>query len=383
MQKKGLIKLALLLPLVSSCAGGHITYPKEDYSFEMQFVEGFTICQLNDIHLSTSSNLDIEFEYLRNVIYSKSEYEHPNESSLLYRPNLLVLNGDTFQFANKEIVVKLFDFLDSLKIPYCFTYGNHDYQGNYAQDFIANELFKRQYNDQIPIDSEEQKHFALYKDPNNDDVYGHSNYLVNLTYLGNIQYQIYIFDSNSYVIGDYDRIHDDQVSWYERMVLSSNGYTTKPDVINDDTFAKSLAFFHIPTEEFKYAIDDYKANHPNGEIYDGYEYCDAREDVCCSSIDSNLVEKMQELRSTVSIGAAHDHVNQTDLWYKGDSTWPIRLIYGSKSAQGIYHDDDQLGAVFYTLKETPLVDGDKTFYFDLTRMHVTYEGEVSKLWPRD
>ena len=62
------------------------------------------------------------------------------------------------------------------------------------------------------------------------------------------------------------------------------------------------------------------------------------------------------------------------------------MVYGLKSTDGIYHDEDAMGAVFYELKDTPYTrtskDGSKSYqeYFDLKMINVTYDGEGSYIW---
>ena len=358
MKKSFLINLIALFPFITSCVG-MVTYGVDSYSFDLEFKDGFNICQLNDIHISTSSNLDLEFAYLTKVIESQALLNKTPDD----RPDLLVLNGDNFMDANKEIVDRFFDYFEGLKIPYCFLYGNHDLQGSYKPNYISNKLLERRYP---------EKGYAIYSEPENDDVYGRSNYFVNLKKDGKNQFQIYLFDSNSYVIGDYDIIHDDQVNWYERMLKDSNEGQEIP---------KSLAFMHIPFTEFQDAIKEFQDSHESGVIYDEKNYCDVNEYGGYPKAKSKIFDKFQELGSTIGVGVAHNHINNTDLWYKGGYDHPIRLIYGSKSTQSIYHDRNTIGAVFYEIKETPVNQDGDIYYFDLTRINVPYEGESRLLWP--
>ena len=218
--------------LLCSCAERY-KYEVDKYlvgSFETK--ENFTICQLNDIHISMATDLDRQFDYISRLIDSRNLLEEESFD----KPDILVLNGDTFMEANEAVVTKWFDMLDSLKIPYCFNYGNHDKQGTYSNDFIDNTLIEHKYNG--------INHFALYPETQNDEVYGSSNYYVNITDSGNTIFQIYILDSNTYNGFEYDVIHEDQIEWYEECVRYSNGLS-KNDPIKENMI-KSLMFFHIP-----------------------------------------------------------------------------------------------------------------------------------------
>lgn len=240
-------------------------------------------------------------------------------------------------------------------------------QGSYTSNFIRQELKKGEY--------------SVFKDQDNDDVFGNSNYVINLVQGSKLAFQVYIFDSNSFIFGDYDNIHQDQVDWYERMVLSTNGYTSKPEVIDENTFVKSLAFFHIPTQEFQIAIDDFKNKNGEDVHVDGDNFCIVNESVSFANEPTTLIDKMQELKSTVGIGVAHDHINSTDIWYSGDSDWPIRLIYGNKAGNNIYFQEDMMGATFFTINESLTTSKNgNTLYFNLTKVLLNYENEVSIEW---
>lgn len=101
-------------------------------------------------------------------------------------------------------------------------------------------------------------------------------------------------------------------------------------------------------------------------------------------MEKNILDTIQEYRSTVSIGVGHDHVNNSDLRYLGDGDWPIHFIYGLKSSQGIYHDKDLMGASFYTLHSGKRVNSFyNDVYFDLKFVSLQYKQESSEgvtLW---
>lgn len=367
---KRFFALAVLSCLLCSCAPSNIHYETEDYKTVLPWKEGFTICQLNDLHLSTSSNLNQEFEYFRKVIFS----------NVGTNPDLIILDGDSFMDANREIVDKTISFFDGLNIKYAFTYGNHDLQGFYSSNYINQALLSAKN--------------AIYKNPSSrgqDDVYGRSNYFIDLKDGNTLKWQLFLLDSNTYYNTSYDVIHDDQVEWYKRCLIEENGYdasTIDVNTIDGSTFAKSLAFFHIPTTEFKTAIDEFKTVSPNSKTYLD-QYCDARESVSLGDNPTqkgNIIQVMQEYKSTVGIGVGHDHINNTDIYYSGSSDWPIRLIYGMKTGRGIYHDEDMIGGCFYTLHQdktinTIATDGinhiDRDVYFDLKMIYVPYSSDIA------
>lgn len=347
MKKKLFFKLSYL-SFISLFLFGCSNVPDpnlEDYIVTMDWQENFTICTLNDIHLSVQSNLKEEFEYLENVIYSRAYLNDDAANKMDYAPDLVVINGDTFMTANKYVVKEFFKFMDSLKIPYAYTYGNHDFQGQYSKTFLMDQISSAKY--------------CIVKNPK-DNVFGDSNYVVNIKSGSFLKWQLYFFDSNTYNGFGYDRIHDDQVDWYEKQVKLANKEVSK--------IIPSMSFFHIPTEEFNEAWKSIGNKTRFGKDDTTGSIWHMEEKVSCSGLKSNLYEKMQELRSTVSMIVAHDHINFTDWHYdKNNNGHDIRLIFGIKTGRGIYHNPNLMGCVFYTLS-----DGNNTF--DLLRVNAKYDG---------
>ncbi len=351
--KIGTILLCVPVLCLASCTETNPTL--DDYISELEFHEDFTICNLNDVHLSAISNLDRDFEFVKNAVYSISEI-----NSDISEPDLIVLNGDSFMGANKKVVDKFFDFMDSFGIPWCYAYGNHDYQGTYSHGYIDSVL--------------KSKENCLYKSPD-DDVYGNSNYVVNLTENGQTKWQIYVFDSNQYYKTSYDVIHDDQIEWYEKEIQYANGISSVDEVSSTD-MTPSLAFFHIPFEEFQYAWDDVDNAVYGGNDQDGYWYM-TDVGVSMGYRDNDLFEVMQQYQSTVGIVCGHDHTNNCDFYFNGGgregyTDWTIRLIYAEKCTYNIYHDSDITGAAFFTLSSEDNA-------FKCTRTRVDYDGNVSEI----
>lgn len=354
--------LLILFSLLCSCSNGAINYKDVDYIKTLNWHEDFLVCHLGDLHLNVASDIQKQLDYYQKVIYSYNNQ----------KPDVVILNGDTFMNSNKECVTRLFDFLDGLEIPYAFNYGNHDLQGSYSPDFIDNCLKNAQY--------------ALYADTPNDNVYGRSNLLINIKNNDELKYQIFLLDSNSYLGLEYDCIHQDQIEWYERMLLSTHGYSSAPNNIANDTFKKNLLFTHIPTLEFKKAYNEYKNNFDdNIPVLSGDDYCDMREGISASKKETRLFEYINKYKATTMIGVNHDHVNNTDLWYKEEnSDWAVRLIYGQKAGISCYFDETNIGATFYQLFDTPKksINGNDLYFNDI-KMYVPYSGEAEILWQNE
>lgn len=350
--------IALLVTLLCSCASsGPIRYETKDYVKELAWKENFLVCHLGDLHISKLTNFDYEFAWYKKVIFA-------NEGQT---PDLIVLNGDVFMNADKEGVRRTFEFFDSLKIPFVFNYGNHDLEGAYSPKYL--------------LDTIKNSSYCLNPHTPNDDVFGTSNFVINLMNNNELKYQVFIVDSNSYKYDGYDDIHQDQIDWYERMLLETHGYTTAPSVIDEDTFTKSLFFCHIPVREFRKARDNFKDNNPGVKV-NGDNFCDSREGIGHGKNDTELMNVINKYKATTMIAANHDHENIFDLWYyHNDSTWPVRLIYGYKSGYSCYYTEDMIGGTFYTLfEESKKSIHGNDLYFKDTMIHVPYVGEGEVTW---
>lgn len=347
----------LMVGLLTSCQVQPNKVELKDYIDEsLSFKENFTICSLNDIHLSFLSDLKTDFEYLETVIYSRCQTEGLTKDEA--KPDMLVLNGDVFMDANKRTVTEFFKFIDSLNIPFAYTYGNHDLQGLYGETFIDSQIKKCKN--------------SLLKNPK-DNVFGDSNYVVNIKDGVNTKWQIYMFDSNTYANFAYDNIHEDQIEWYKKQIRLANGLEENVNNVTSNSTIPSLAYFHIPLEEFEEAWEE------NGRTVSGKNGASVwrmEEGIGNGGKTNSLFETMTDFRSTVGVICAHDHINNSDFHYSKPGLvntkdshvedFPIRLIYGEKSSRNIYHNPFLMGGVFVTLS-----DMDNTF--KLKRIHVDYD----------
>lgn len=339
MKNNGLLKHILVyLPIFSllfSCSNIQ-NPPLDEYVNEVEYKQDFKILNLTDIHLTTLTNIDREFNYLKDVINAPSKLNLIDNN---LKPDLIVLNGDIFLGANKDIVKSFFRFIDSFDIPFAYTYGNHDIEGSYSESYIDNVL-------------KDCKN-SLLLNPK-DNIEGNCNYVVNLVDANdNIKWQLYFFDSHSYYPGGYNVISDNQIQWYESQVKA---------VGND---IPSLAFFHIPFEEFDEVWRE-KDKTLNG--YDGESYWHMGDkEVSYGYRENELFEKMDELGSTKGVIVGHNHENATNFYYSKNGGNTIRLIFALKTGDQLYNDDDFMGGTLLTLH-----DGDT---FSLNFIHQGYGDE--------
>ena len=121
--------------------------------------------------------------------------------------DLIKITGDSFMLSNKLHVRSFVEYFDSLDIPYAIIWGNHDQQGRYNPTWLSNQ-FRNAKN-------------AIYIEPDHDDLYGRSNFVINLNSGNETKWQLTNLDSGasySELVTDFDRgydyLRDDQTDWW-------------------------------------------------------------------------------------------------------------------------------------------------------------------------
>lgn len=294
-----------VLPLCS-CGIEKVQYKPEDYFLSLESDEDFRILQFTDLDLSLKDNLEQQFSFMDLSI------KDPDT-----RPNLIVVTGDIFTCADKSTAISFFEWLDHYRIPWTITLGNLDEQGYFSIDWLIEYL--NQLNEKRLFAG---KSYCYFKDIFNDNVTGHSNFVINLVDRaeGKVFRQLFFFDSNRHEYSGYlayDCIHEDQIKWYKTIVdYSTNEFGGGVSVL------PSLAFFHIPFEEFQTAYNDARGGRPDARIVSGENL----EAVTSPSRHTDLFQAFYELNSTRGVFVGHDHMNYSVCEYHG-----IYLSYGIKS----------------------------------------------------
>ena len=155
------------------------------------------------------------------------------------QPDICVVTGDlTLSVFTYDAFHNFAKFMEERQQYWTFTYGNHDAQFDCSKYTIFRIL--QNYN------------HCLFT-PGPSDVYGESNFLVNVfkgSYdKSNLIYSLVLLDSGMYPDSDnvalsdwvYDWIRQSQMDWYEWAVAGLR--EIKPDI-------QSSMFFHIPLKEF-------------------------------------------------------------------------------------------------------------------------------------
>ncbi len=199
-----------------------------DYVHRMAYRDGFTILQLTDIHWNANTSTLASKNYLDKLFVEVDSH--------VDRIDLVELTGDQFMLANAYHVSTFIDYFEKKAEQYGFKYaviwGNHDHHGLYNPNWLSAKF-------------REAKH-AIYSDEN-DDLYGRSNFMIDLTVDGTantaIKWQIANLDSGASFsetavspFRDYDYIRKDQTQWWEAQHDRAGAIP-------------SLAYYHIPQDE--------------------------------------------------------------------------------------------------------------------------------------
>lgn len=233
--------LLILLPVLSvslSGCGAVVDYAShlDDYVFAMQYHDDFNILQLTDIHWSINSSTYESKNYLDKVFKETSDHVKQTQGANA-KIDLVELTGDMFMLSNAYHVTSFISYFEEKAEQYGFKYaviwGNHDRHGMYNPNWLG-EQFANAKN-------------CYYYEPN-DDVYGRSNFIINLTVdgskSGETKWQIANLDSGASFsetsispFRDYDYIRQDQIDWWlaEHERAGSN--------------VPGIAYYHIPQDE--------------------------------------------------------------------------------------------------------------------------------------
>lgn len=236
----------------------------------------YKVLQITDVHILNNPKKDAKaFKTITEMVNTT-------------HPDLIMVTGDiTSEKENMTAFHTFGEFMESFKIPWAFVFGNHEGLDN--------------------------GHDA------DDVVDGMGNYYRNVTDKNSkVIMSLIMMDSNSYdsVNNGYDHFHDNQVAWYEKTVKQ----IAKQVNGDESRVVPSIAFFHIPMQEFKTAYD-------KGERIAGARL----EKECSPAVDDQMFETMEKLGSTVACFAGHDHMNNYSAEYHG-----IRLSYGLSCDHNIY-----------------------------------------------
>lgn len=264
----------------------------------------FRVLQITDVHIVNNAKKDKKAFKTIDVMLEKSN------------PDLIIVTGDVTSEKDNMTAIRTFsEYMESKQIPWAFTFGNHDAEGDVKKPEISEYL--------------ESLNYCIYErgDPN---LYGYGHYTYDVQVEGQDIMTLIMMDSNMYYEEDcvchpdgnkgYDNFKPNQIEWYRKTVMN------KALAVNGDPskVLPSLAFFHIPMQEYYYGYLEAKKDK---NIVSGKK----NEAIYSSKHSDILFETMLELGSTKGVFVGHDHMNDYSINYQG-----IRLTYGNSCDHNIY-----------------------------------------------
>ncbi len=342
MKHKQLAFLLAVLFLSSCQTEGALEKPYEEYRNVLSFKEEtFNILQLTDIHWTYVTKIKEAKDYLETLFLdAKKEKGHID---------LVAVTGDFFLEANKSIAKELFSLLSSWDTPIAITYGNHDKEGEWSLDWLNKMV------------STSKNFIAKTID---DNIYGDTNYYIDIQDGTNLLWQIYMIDSNSlapknFLRYQYDCVHEDQVRWMKGVADRSK---------KGSSYLPSLGFLHIPPKEYGSAEEILKKDPSKSLLGENHEKA------CPTLISSSFFETAKEINMK-GMFFGHDHANDSVTEYEG-----MLMGYGVKSNTELYYHKDEKG---FTLTGYAVYELRKDQSWSIQHTYVDYstkEVRRSSIW---
>lgn len=343
--------------------------------------EEFRVMQLTDVHIGGGWMSLKKDSMALNAVAAMIAAE---------KPDLVIVTGDIaypvpFQagtFNNLSSAKVFAALMEQLGVYWTLGFGNHDTE---AYSYFGRDDISEFY-------SGEDMKYCLFQ-PGPDNVDGYGNQVINIKNSdGIITQSLFVFDSHSYVDGDflgifwkYDNIHENQVQWYKDTLAAlntQNNALLKEAGKEENSHIKSAAFFHIPLTEQRDAWYEYRdAGYQDTEnVKLHYGVAGESGNVVYSGIhEDNLFEAMVELDSTKAVFCGHDHDNNFSIEYQG-----IRLTYGMSvdylAYPGIYKRGAQRGCTMISFAPDGSFDCKQENYYQ-EKYQSVYEKESASMEP--
>lgn len=208
----------------------------EEYIVTMQYHDRFNILQLTDIHWNANTSAKSSMIYMDKLLKEVNDHIVSTQGEGA-KIDLVELTGDMLMLANSYHLKTFINYFEQKAEEYGFLYapvwGNHDRQGLYNSNTLAKSFSEAPH--------------CLYFEPD-DDLYGRSNFVINLTEDGSktskVDWMIANLDSGASfsetelsVFRDYDYIRPEQTEWFLR----------EHELAGEDV--PVIAYYHIPQDE--------------------------------------------------------------------------------------------------------------------------------------
>ena len=273
----------------------------------LRFKKGlFKIVQITDLH------------YKLGVKASEQGLACVREMVETEKPDLVVVTGDIIYSAPADstlsVVLKTFA---QLGVPFCMTFGNHDYDFKTPAVALYNQMQKTP-NCVMPVLQGKNTDYSLSILSSN----GKRTAAV-----------LYCIDTHNKPaiggIGGYQWISHNQITWYRQRSMvykQKNGGRPVP----------SLAFLHIPLPEFNYATDNTQCPMYGSRLEKAYS----------PSLNSGMFASIKEMGDIMGVFCGHDHDNDYAVSY-----FNVLLAHGRFSGGNTEYNHLKSGARVIVLKE--------------------------------
>ena len=400
-----LVLVCLYLLLLGTNYGFSLSLRHYISTFEPVAYDGDRVIPVYDDalgHYTVTTDRDLKIMMLTDLHIGGGCWSSKNDRKTVYevitmlqaeKPDIVVLCGDnTFavpgpmfngggtlnnNMAAKDVIA----LFEHEGVYFTTVFGNHDTE--------AFSYFNRDEIDKVYTQAAKDSKYCLYQS-GPDTVDGKGNQIIKVkNAAGTITTQALVtLDSHSYTDGDifgalwkYDNLHENQVNWYASKIDAINA----ANCAVDPTCApvKSLAFFHIPLEEYRNAYKEYLDNGKKDTEHVTYVYGNNGEigtnlnalsdasgtyGIYCGMYTDELFE-IGAQKGLQGVFCGHDHKNNFSLLYKiDDMTEPIRLTYGMSvdylAYSGIFKERSQRGCTVITVKPDGSFDCYASNYYE-------------------
>lgn len=310
--KKGLkifVSVAVVLATIGGIASLAVTFYGKKYTRAKN--TAFTVLQVTDPHILNNEKKDAKaFKTITAMVEQT-------------KPDMIMVTGDITSEKENYTAFKTFcSFIEEFKIPWGFVFGNHEGLNiKYEPDEV---LDPEKVTDRETLSNYlESLEYCIYE-RGDKNVDGMGNYYYTVRdKAGKALMSLIMMDSHSYDIENegYDHFHDNQIKWYENTVKQ----IAKEENGDEVKVVPSIAFFHVPMQEYMTAYDEAKGTE---NLLWGFRF---PKENGTPAVDDNMFETMERLGSTKGCFAGHDHMNNFSVNYHG-----IRLTYGLSCDHNIY-----------------------------------------------
>ncbi|HOO22574.1 MAG TPA: metallophosphoesterase [Clostridia bacterium] len=280
-------------------------YDGKYWAFDKEKGKDFKILQLTDLHFGCGILCRKADKLAHNAVVTLVERT---------KPDLIVLTGDNIYpipiFSGSRNNLKqskyVADLFESFEIPWTTVFGNHD-----------TEPFATHTREELCEFYASQKHCLMTR--GDENISGVGNHIININGEDKTIMSLVMLDSNMYLgksfFSTFDNIHDDQIEWYKKSIKEISG---------EGELVPSLAFFHMPLEEYRDAWAKLKMGKLDEVTYHLGTINEINDHVGFSRRKKgNFFEEMVKFGSLKGCFCGHDHLNNISMTYKG-----IRLTYG-------------------------------------------------------